>query len=253
MSYNVGAQMKVLTKLALATAFLILLGGNAVAALSITGFGITYSENFNTYAGTEVTIPAEFSWSNTDFGPGGIYDASGTYNNSNSSYGLVFGDMSDVSFGQKAPTSGTFFLNWTATNNTGAPIPAFRISWDVEQYSQAGRASTVSLNYNAGSGFTNTGIVGANQVTATTGTPDSNLTAVSTTSRSVLLTLPAPLPNGSSIMFGWVFGNGAGSGSNAHIGVDNLQFVAVPECSSFVFLGMVASGGFATYLRRRRA
>ncbi|TWU25817.1 hypothetical protein [Bythopirellula polymerisocia] len=231
----------------------LLFPGVANADLVISALGQTYTENFNSFAGTAATIPANFTWSDSDFSPGGIYDASGAYINSNSTYALVFGDTSERAFGSKSPTSGTDFLNWSFINSTGVDISTFAVTWDVEQYSQNTRSTTVDFNYNSnGGGFTQSGVVGTTLTSAITGT-ESNLSSVSTTSRSVIVNLSTPLASGQSILFGWGIANGAGSGSNAHIGVDNLTVTAVPEPSAFLFGGLICGVLGANQLRKRMA
>lgn len=132
-----------------------------IAQTSITQLGITYTENFNTFEGTSDTVPAQVTFSGSDFTPGGFYNFDQAYNNSNSTYALrVSSDSTDYAFGEKGPTSGSRFVNWVFVNNTGAEISAFQISWDAVQYSAAGRATTITQNYNAGQGFVQTGLSG---------------------------------------------------------------------------------------------
>ncbi|MBX3416613.1 MAG: PEP-CTERM sorting domain-containing protein [Pirellulaceae bacterium] len=221
----------------------------------ITSFMTPVTENFNTFDGTAAWLAdrPQYSWSYTSFTPGGLYNGAGSYATNNSTYGLHFNDTSEIAFGAKRPSSTTnYFFNWTLTNLTGQSINSFRVAWDVEQYSQAGRATEISFNYNPNStGFTTFGIVGDNLVTAVTGSPDSNLGSVLVTNRLVTINLAAPLLDGQSILFGWRFGQGAGAGANAHMGIDNLSVMAVPE-PSVGFLGLLALTCIAGVSRRRR-
>ena len=231
------------------------LGDHAQASLSITSTGQAYTEDFSTFVGTAASVPDNFSWTDSDFSPGGIYDASGSYVNSNSTYALTFGTSGDYAFGSKSPTSGTDYLNWSFVNSTGGQLTSFLVSWDVEQYSAGGRATEIDFNYNSNStGYTQDGIDGITLTIASTGSND-NLSEVATTSRQVVVTLNTPLENGEEIRFGWGISNGSGSGSNGHIGVDNLSvsaIAAVPEAGS-ILLGTVACSLLGlSYLGRRK-
>ena len=239
--------------LPLLAAFAMLLGNVANGDI-ITSFGVAATEDFDTFEGTLATVPTDFTWSDGDYDPGGIYNGAGAYVNNNSTYALGFdpaGIPADRAFGSKSPTSGTDFLNWTITNGTGAAISTFSVSWDVEQYSQAGRPTTVDFNYNSnGGGFTQNGIVGTTLTAAITGA-DGNLSSVAVTNRSVTVNLGTALQDGQSILFGFgIFGGAGSAGSNAHIGVDNISVTAIPEPTSFALLNGVLVG--IGLVRRRR-
>jgi hypothetical protein len=197
------------------------------------------TENFNSFAGTHATIPANFSFSAdsvTDVERNLFNPAIQAYNNNNGLYALYYSatdDSSERAFGTKRQPNGTpAILTWSFTNLTGADISSFNVSWDVEQYTQGGRPTAIDLDYNPNSsGATQAGIVGSSLTTATTGTPTSgaNLASPIITSRSVSIALATPLANGQSIDFRWsTTGNTAG-GANAHFAVDNLSVTAVPE------------------------
>ncbi|MFV0415768.1 MAG: PEP-CTERM sorting domain-containing protein [Chthoniobacterales bacterium] len=222
------------------------------AAQLINAPGVAYIENFNSYNGTS-TLPANFTFSDSDFTPGGYYNSAASYNNSNSSYALFSSAVSstDFSFGQKGPTSGTDFLNWSFTNNTGADITSFQVSWDFKQFSESGRATTLSFNYNPNNtGWTTTGITGSLSSTATTNATTANLSDPLVDAKSVTVDLAVPLANGEGILFGWGFRSGVGTGGNAHIGVDNISVLAIPEpgTASLLTLSFCA----LAWVRRRR-
>jgi len=210
------------------------------AAEIISSLGTTFTEDLDSFAGTTASLPANFAWSNTDFTPGGIYDAAGAYHNRNSTFALVLNNSSERAFGSKRDTSSILdSLDWEFTNATGATISGFIASWDVEQYSVAGRATSIDFGYNPGGGFTQTGIVGTTLTAASTAGTAANLSSIAVTSRSVSIPMSTPLPNGANIQFRWDIGNGLGASSNAHIGVDNLRVTAVPEPSAFLLLGLL--------------
>src|SRR5436190_4875423 len=149
-----------------ATAVAMILGFvEARGAMIINSFNAPATENFDTFAGTVATIPANFTWTpdgasgtNTNF-ERGLYDTATTaYNNNNGLYALLYSANSatDRAFGTKRqPNATPSILVWRFLNQTGASIPSFNVSWDVEQYTQGGRPTTIDLDYNPnGSGAT---------------------------------------------------------------------------------------------------
>lgn len=242
------------TKTLLLAAAFGLTAANSWAQISIMNFNDTYTENFDSYLGTQVSIPTGYTFSDTDYSPGGLYDIANTYANSNSNYGLLDSNVSatDIAFGQKGPTSGTDFLNLAMVNNTGSEISEFTVTWDFEQYSSAGRATELNFNYNPNSsGFTTIGITGSFTSAATTGSPDGNLSSVAIENKSVSILLDNPLQDGEGIIFGWGFRAGAGSGSNGHIGVDNITVTAIPEPSVAAML-LIGMGFLFRFMRKKK-
>jgi hypothetical protein len=232
------------------------------------------TENFDTFAGTAATVPANFTWvpdSGTNFDRG-IYDTATTaYNNNNGLYALVYSTNSstDRAFGTKRqPNATPDALTWSFLNQTGTPIAGFNVSWDVEQYTQGGRPTMIDLDYNPnGSGATQSGISGMTLTTATTGAPTSgSLLPGGTppgggppiiTSRSVSITLATPLSNGQSIDFRWITTGNTAGGGNAHFAVDNVSVTAlagVPEPLT-ALLGAWVGGvvGLSRAVSKRRA
>jgi len=250
--------------------------GQARAAMIITTTNSPMTENFDTFAGTIASIPANFTWTpdgtsgtNTNF-ERGLYDTATTaYTNNNGLYALLYSTNSstDRAFGTKRqPNTTPIYLTWSFTNQTGADISSFNVSWDVEQYTQGGRPTKIDLDYNPnGSGATQAGITGTSLTTATTGTPTSGAllpggTAPgggppNITSRSVSITLATPLANGQSIDLRWITTGNDPSGGNAHFAVDNLSVtaLAVPEPANTWMVGSAcALAGLTWILGRRR-
>jgi hypothetical protein len=240
-----------LRTVAIIAAGILAAGISAEAQLSITGT-LLYSENFDSYAGSQVSIPANFSFSGSDFNPGGFYNRAGAYSNSNSNFALRDSTSStDIAFGQKTPASGTDLLSWHLLNNSGSSITSFVVTWDFEQYSEGGRATSLTFSYNpGGSGYTTTGISGDRDSTASAGGANANLAAIFVESKTIAVTPQSPILDGESLTLGWNFANGAGTGSNAHIGVDNVTFQIIPEPDTAAML--FGSGGMLALLRRRR-
>jgi hypothetical protein len=250
--------------------------GVARAASMITTFNSPITENFNTFAGTMASIPANFTWtpdavpgSGTNFERGFFNPALQAYTNNNGLYALYYSatdDQSDRAFGTKRqPNATPILLTWSFINQTGADISHFNVSWDVEQYTQGGRPTKIDFDYNAnGSGATQAGIVGSSLTTAQTGTPTSgaNLPGGTPpgggppiiTARSVSISLATPLANGQPIDFRWITTGNEPSGGNAHFAVDNLSLTAVPELSTTGLCGLgCLAGGLKRALCRRRS
>lgn len=201
----------------------------ACTHLNPSACGVASIEDFNCFAGTAATLPASWVSSSIDYIPGGYYTFTDTYNSSNSTYAL--GNASDAAYGNKYPTSGTGeLLTYCTTNTTGVEINSIDVAWDVEQYSAGPRATTIDLSYSLdGTSFTQAGITGTSLTTATTQAVAANLAAVQITARAISITGLAIAP-GATYCIRYTIANGAGSGSNAHIGVDNISIT--PQCST---------------------
>jgi hypothetical protein len=251
--------------------------GHARAATIITTFNTPMTENFDTFAGTIASVPANFTW--TPDGPSGtatnfergLFDPATTaYTNNNGLYALLYSTNSatDRAFGTKRqPNTTPITLAWSFTNQTGSDISNFNASWDVEQYTQGGSPTKIDFDYNAnGAGATQAGIVGSTLPTAQTGTPTTgaNLPGGTPpgggppiiTSRSISIALATPLANGQSIEFRWITTGNDPSGGNAHFAVDNLSVTAipVPEPAAFGLVAWVTSTiGLLRISRRQRA
>ena len=93
------------------------------AQYSITAVGSAYNQSFDAFAGTLVTQPANWTYSGTDYTPGGYYNRASAYTNSNSTYGLRESTTAtEVAFGAKLGTAEVNNYDFTVVNNTGAPI-----------------------------------------------------------------------------------------------------------------------------------
>jgi hypothetical protein len=251
--------------------------GEARAAVMITSTNSPFTENFDTFAGTIATIPANFTWTPdgvpgtaTNFERGFFNPALQAYTNNNGLYALYYSltdDPSDRAFGTKRqPNATPITLAWSFINQTGADISNFNVSWDVEQYTQGGRPTKIDFDYNAnGTGATQAGIVGTTLTTAQTGTPTTGANLPGGTPpgggppiitlRSISISLATPLADGQPIDFRWITTGNDPSGGNAHFAVDNLSVTAlvVPEPSSVQMI-VLAFGvvGRRRFLQRRR-
>jgi len=251
--------------------------GEARAAMMITSTDSPITENFDTFAGTIATIPANFTWTPdgvpgfaTNFERGFFNPALQAYTNNNGLYALYYSltdDQSDRAFGTKRqPNPTPITLAWSFINQTGADILNFNVSWDVEQYTQGGRPTKIDFDYDAnGTGATQSGIVGTTLTTAQTGTPTTGANLPGgiapgggppiITLRSVSISLATPLASGQPIDFRWITTGNDPSGGNAHFAVDNLSVTAlvIPEPSSIQMI-VLAFGvaGMRKFLQRRR-
>lgn len=207
----------------------LLVSGLSWGQYSITGIGSgnTYTQNFNAFAGTLITVPTNWSWSWNDYTPGNYYNRTSTYNNSNSTYALreSASPGTDISFGGKV--DGTiYYLNFSVVNNTGNDINGFEIGWNVEQYSAAPTATPVSFSYrlNANAYGTTSAIgSGTTAVNASTLVTAANLASINVTAKAISIT-SIVLANGQTADFRIAIGNG--SANNAHIGVDDFTLYA---------------------------
>ena len=193
-------------------------------SLTGTGSGNTYTQNFNTFAGTAVTIPANWAWTNSDFSPGGYYNLSSAYSNTNSSYAMRLNSgSSDVAFGGKMDGN-SYTLTFSLTNNSSSSLDGFVVTWNVEQYSCAATATPVNFTYRLNGGtYGTTGVTGTTNTTASTCGTAANLGSVTSTARSITIT-GITLAVGGTADFRFTIGNG--SSNNAHIGVDDFTLYA---------------------------
>jgi hypothetical protein len=213
--------------------------GNVWGQYSITsaGSGNTYSQNFDAFRGTAVTLPT--SWTVATASYNATYpiltsgNASPTVSNAsgNNCYaGRASNSSLDYSILQKQGTSGSTTFTLNTSNNTGSSINGFVITWNVEQFSSAGRATTVNFSYSINGGsYVQTGITGTSLFTATTGS--STTFSLATTSRSITIS-GINVPNGQTANFRFTIANGTGSGSNAHIGIDDFTMYATAPATT---------------------
>lgn len=222
-----------------------------------TNFGGAYNSSggstvfpVNTTTGTAPIViysganGTEFTVSNNDFSPGGVYSNTAVYSNSNSFRALRDGLTSDLSLGVKESATRNFIL--LLRNNTGVTVPAWNLAYDIEQYSKGGSASTFSFSYSLdGTSFVTTNLTGATLVTADNATPiDVNLASVLSTSRNGVIS--ESVANGGDIFFRWTYTHA--SGTSTHMGIDNIVVTAIPEPSA----ALLGAFGALALLRRRR-
>lgn len=204
-------------------------GCSGAPSFALTSCGTSVSENFNSFAGSAASLPGGWASSSTDYAPGAYYTNTGAYVGSNSTYAL--GSATDAAYGVKLPSGASpENLSYCVTNNTGSPILSMNVAWNVEQYSIAERPTTVDFFYSIDGGTTyiQTNITGTTLTTAATAGVAANLASVISTPRSIIINGLSVAP-GATFCYRFRIANAGASGSNAHIGVDDL--VVTPNCT----------------------
>ncbi|MBX3426158.1 MAG: hypothetical protein KF688_10800 [Pirellulales bacterium] len=259
--------MKLLRTCLAILALCVLATPRADATLSYDTTLSTYTQNFNTLASTGTTV----AWTNdTTLDGWYLFNSSnaaitqytvGT-GSSNAGAFYSFGSASaqDRALGGVGSGSLSGYIAIGLTNDTSATLFSFTVGFDGEQWRNGGNttAQPMVLQYGFGSTF-----AGVTTWTAPGGTFDWTSPVATSTAAAVDGNVAGLVANrggtindikwkvGETLWIRWIELNDAG---NDHgLAIDNFSFSAVPETSSFVLLGMIASGGFATYLRRRRA
>lgn len=217
---------------------------------SITGIGATneYLQDFDTFRGTAATIPSNWSFSSTQNGTAAnriIYNgqtnpATSAVNGNNFYAGRASSTSSDYSVLQKQGTSGSSTFTFTATNNTGAPITGFVISWNVEQMILGyNRSATVNFTYQIdGGGYGSSGITGTTLYTSATSgsnTASSSFGYVNGTPTPYSITITGiSVPAGKTVDFRFSVTSGTEGGSNPQVGIDDFKMYATasPTCAA---------------------
>jgi len=230
----------------------------AHGTLSIGGFSTIREtfDSFNPPAGQDPVAPqpyvynGDWTYSGTDFKPGGFYTLAAPYHNENSTYGLrSTASSADIAFGNKMGVSeGPFYLTLHAQNNSGAAITGFRLGWNVEQYSLSGRGTMLDFDWSTdGLHFNRNNLTGGSGVIGLTGSPGNLGSVVST---PIAATIVQDLAAGQDVYFRFRWAVGRGTGDNVHIGIDDFSVTAVPEPSTYL-AGGLAVGLLALTIRNR--
>ncbi|MBX3435490.1 MAG: hypothetical protein KF847_19410 [Pirellulales bacterium] len=267
--------MKLLRTCLAILAVCVLATPRAEATLSYSTVLSTYSQDFNSLASTGTptwtnnsTLSGWYLFNSagatpptyatgTGSGTAGSFYSFGTSGNDRALGGLGSGG---TYFGSPATGAVAGYIAVGLTNDTSATLFSFTVGFDGEQWRNGGNATAqpMVLQYGIGSTF-----AGVTTWTTPGGTFDWTSPVATATAAAVDGNAAGLVANrggtindikwkvGETLWIRWIELNDAG---NDHgLAIDNFSFSAVPEASSFVFLGMIASGGLATYFRRRRA
>lgn len=231
---------------------------SAVAQLSIADFN-SYEENFNA---SEPGAPE--NWSIAGFAGTGASLVYGGSTNNNTYYLLSPGsEAEDTAFGGKVAASGANgTLTLSAINDTGVGVASFSVSWDYLQYTAHNRASTVSFSYSVDGGvsYVTSGVTvssgglvyTAAELTGVSTGSGSPTSVVLTSSTAISIALVDSLAVGDTILFRYTWANGAGGGNNAHLGVDNFSFTAIPVPEPSAYAAIAGALVLSSVLVRRR-
>lgn len=214
----------------LLTGLLLLVGVEGRGQHSITGGNLNYTQDFNAFAGTNLTLPVNWTWV-SGAAYGNFYNRNGVYNEAISTYGLRDNSGSgDIAFGGKfaAGSNNSNTLIFTAVNNTGSDITGFALGWNVEQYSECVDVTTISFSYSVNNtSFVTSNITGSPNSSTTTGASCSNLGSIN--AAIISISINAILPAGQNIRFRFSFDNP--NSDNAHAGVDDFSMTAIVPCT----------------------
>lgn len=204
----------------LLTVLSVLITQIALAQINITALPYTYSNNFDTYAGSATTLPT--GWSTV----GGC-----TYRGTNCGGGTsggyyAWGDLGDFNLGVLASGAcSSVGYSVSFTNNSGLTITDLTISYNFDQWRFAGGNSNGFTVTQTGIGASVTGL---NQASNPSGT---NCTPV-VTSKSITLTGLNITP---SSTFTLTFTTTDGAGSDNGFGIDDFSLFAsgtsTPPCA----------------------
>jgi hypothetical protein len=108
------------------------------AQISLTTQGQMYSQDFDTYSGTTLTIP-------TGWGVGlGAMKGTGSGSGTAGGY-YAFGTSNEYAFGVLRSSTATFTLTVSFKNETGNEITALDIAYNFEQWRYGGGSNTTGL------------------------------------------------------------------------------------------------------------
>jgi len=267
----------------------LLLGSSTAFGAVVTPGNLTFSENFNSYAGEGFSLTPTAVQLSTDTyamdgfnggtGPDGIVSFGASAGTGNYGRGINTGDGTNTTSGVYAFTlatspstdralgvlpaavnfnPGSFYIN--IQNQTGGVLTGFDLDYDVFVWDRADRSSSLDFSYAVAS-VTTTAVSGTDPRTLSyTSVPsadfDSPLTTsdgfsgqLSLTPRSLSVT-GLSVADGQSVVLRWTSADVGGSESARDaVGLDNISFTAVPIPEPSSL--MLLSGAGLLALRRR--
>lgn len=227
-------------------AFFSQVGAQAVpTCFQITSGNLTYTENFDSLGtGGGTAAPGAFGFVESDTSANGAFVAGTGSSGTGDTYN--FGDTAaatDRAFGGLLSGSLTPIIGACFTNNTSSPLRGFSIGYAGEQYrlGATGRADRLDFQFSTNATSLTTGtyvdvnVLDFNSPTTTgsTGELDGN------SSRTVIpltqITLPTPIPVGSTIFIRFSDFNAAGSDDG--LAIDDFTFSVATATAASVSVG----------------
>lgn len=213
--------------------------------------------SFADFEGTVDSLPSGVTFSNTP-GEGGFF-------NFDDPPGLSANDLFAFRESETDPVLGlvykrpatnpaNIFFNIAVTNETGVELTDFTLQFSFFQVSQGSRPTEIRINWNPSGTFTTNGITGGETFVATTqastGTP-TLLDPYIAEFRTVSYAAVNPVTDQSSVVFGFTFRFGDGSGNNGHVGISDIEITAIPEPSTYAAIVGALFLGLVLYRRRQ--
>jgi uncharacterized protein len=250
---------------AVASTAILLFTNLALASISLTSFGLPYTQDFNTLAssGTSSTLPAEW-----------LIAESGTNANSTYTAGTGSGTTGDTySFGTTAADralgglqSGTLIPSFgiSFTNNIGGAITSLLVGYTGEQWrlGAAGRVDRLDFQYSLDASSLTTGTwidfdtldftapVSLGTVGALDGNASPNRTVISP------VAIPISIGTGSTFWIRWTDFNATGADDG--LAIDDFSLTArgtveevIPEASALLVWSILCGSVLAGSKRRR--
>ncbi len=208
----------------------------APVCYSLTPGNLTYTQDFDTLSnsGRSSSLPTGIGFAETGSAANSTYTAGSGSSSTSDTYSFGSYNSTDRAFGGLQGSNLVPIIGGCFTNNTGAPITAFTLTFDGEQWrlGQSGQsADRLDFQYSANAtGLTNGTWTDANAgdfsapiTTGNTGSLNGNLAANRTAAITVTVS-SLDVTNGSSFYIRWTDLNI--SGSDSGLAIDNLSLTA---------------------------
>ena len=189
------------------------------------------AETFNTYTGSAATLPTGWTVTSSLL-QSGTYSNGGTLGVTNGVFALSDAATSETAIGAKvAANSGTptgtglAQFEYCTTNQTGNTLTGITFAWDAEQYSQGSRPTILDAEYKVGAG--GYAALAGSTYNATTNATNANLNPAVVTPYNIPVT-GISVASGDQVCIRYSIKTAAGSGNNAHLGLDNVTMT--PLC-----------------------
>lgn len=158
---------------------------------------------------------------------GGVFEPIYTSLSSNRYYVFTDPDDEDVrAFGMRRGTTSAAYLELPILNSTGRSLKRLHVTFRVWQITQNTRATRIKLNhyrYPTDAGTTSSSLyVTSEEFTASTG-EESVLGSIQRQWLTATIVFQTPIPANDSLMVGWSFINGDGSGGNSHLAIEEIR------------------------------